>query len=236
MQNKCDRHIIGTSFGLNRYLFGDIKFFIEYLSNLPDIKDKETVRLCFVPTASNESLFDRAIVKAWMTIFKNKWQISTLLIENNRVNIPYSTLLDQDIVFVGGGDTAQMLKTWDTAIVYDANDIPYDFLGILHEMYNDGKIMCGASAGCICWFEQALSDSEIDDEPTPDNMHIIRCLGWLKNSCTPHFQDRQAGYESRVKRGTLSPGIGVTDGGLIHFVNEELSTVKQRREPVFINH
>lgn len=239
--SQKERHIVGTSFNLNRHLFSDIGFFMDYIGDLPMLKDKPVVRFCHVPTARRESFVDRVIIHTWMRIHRPTWQVNTLFIRDNQVSMTREQLMEQDVVFVGGGDTAYMLRVWATAWVASADGSRDGLVPVLREMYNKGCVMCGTSAGCICWFEEALSDSKIEpNKPassnvtTSDGLHVIRCLGWLRGSCTPHFDERRTAYEQRVEKCKMSAGLGVPDGSLVHFVNESLNTIKQRRSAVHI--
>ena len=54
-------------------------------------------------------------------------------------------MLAQDVIFVGGGNTANMLAIWRVHGV-DA---------VLREAWERGIVLCGVSAGSICWFDAA---------------------------------------------------------------------------------
>ena len=55
-------------------------------------------------------------------------------------------VLAQDIVYVGGGNTANMLAVWRV----------HGLDTILREAYESGVLLCGISAGACCWFESRL--------------------------------------------------------------------------------
>src|SRR5689334_2475611 len=52
-------------------------------------------------------------------------------------------VLAQDLILVGGGNTANMLAIWRT----------HGFDEILREAHEQGIVLAGSSAGMICWFE-----------------------------------------------------------------------------------
>jgi peptidase E len=58
---------------------------------------------------------------------------------------------------------------------------------ILREAVENGTILCGVSAGSICWFDSGVADSLAAHELLP-----IKCLGWLPGSNCPHY-DSEAG-------------------------------------------
>lgn len=54
-----------------------------------------------------------------------------------------------DAVYVGGGATGFMLDVWETRGIDSA----------LREAYESGTVLCGLSAGALCWFAGGLSDA-----------------------------------------------------------------------------
>jgi len=58
-------------------------------------------------------------------------------------------VLSQDVIVVGGGNTANMLAIWRA----------HGFDGLLREAWEQGTVLTGVSAGMICWFEAGVTDS-----------------------------------------------------------------------------
>ena len=83
------------------------------------------------------------------------------------------TFDEQDIIFVGGGNTKSMLAVWRE----------WKLDEILHKAYNKGTIMSGVSAGAICWFEKGITDS------WKDRQAVLPCLGFVKGICCPHYDE-----------------------------------------------
>lgn len=81
-----------------------------------------------------------------------------------------------DIIFEGGGNTLDMIKLW--------KDTGFDV--ILKNAWENGKVMCGVSAGANCWFKECSSDSlKIkygDDQP----LIGMECLGFVNGLLVPH--------------------------------------------------
>ena len=81
-----------------------------------------------------------------------------------------------DIIYEGGGNTLDMIKLW--------KDTGFD--KILYNAWNEGKVLCGLSAGANCWFEACSSDS-LQIKFGPDQPLIsMECLGFLKGFLVPH--------------------------------------------------
>jgi dipeptidase E len=119
-----------------------------------------------------------------------------------------STVLDQDLVFVGGGNTANMLAIWRLHGVDE----------LLAEALEAGVVLAGSSAGGICWFEQGVTDS------FGPQLERMDCLGFLSGSFCPHWDDeeqRRPRYHGLLKDG-LAAGYAADAGVGLHFVDREL--------------
>jgi dipeptidase E len=81
-----------------------------------------------------------------------------------------------DIIYEGGGDTDSMIKLWKKT----------KFDKILYKSWNDGKVICGISAGAVCWFNSCNSD--VDDSNT--NFEVVKCLDWFNLFVTPHVNEK----------------------------------------------
>jgi dipeptidase E len=120
--------------------------------------------------------------------------------------------LDQDVIFVGGGNTANALAIWRV----------HGFDEILREAWEAGVVVTGWSAGMICWFEAGITDSF---GPQLDGMRDG--LGFLDGSACPHYDGeelRRPVYTRLVAEG-FPPGIAADDGVGLHFVGTELAEV-----------
>jgi len=127
-------------------------------------------------------------------------------------------VLEQDVIYVGGGNTRNLLVLWRE----------WGLDAILREAWLGGIVMAGISAGSICWFEQGLSDSVI-----PGDLAPLDCLGFLAGSNCPHYDgepQRRPAYHRFIREGQLTPGFAADDGAALHFVGHELAGVVSSRE------
>jgi len=137
------------------------------------LSKKERPKICFVPTASGDNdLYKLNFYRA----FTQLNCIPSHLDFFSRTEDLEEKILAQDIVFVGGGNTKSMLSVWRD----------WDFHIILKRAYEKGIIMCGVSAGAICWFERGITDSYAK------NLKILDCLGFIKGVACPHFDEEEA--------------------------------------------
>jgi peptidase E len=123
--------------------------------------------------------------------------------------------LAQDVIWVGGGNTANMLAIWRV----------HGFDGILREAWEQGVVLAGGSAGMICWFEAGVTDSF-----GPQLEGMRDGLGFLPGSACPHYDGeelRRPVYQKLVADG-FPAGLAADDGVGLHFVGTEL------KEPVSV--
>jgi dipeptidase E len=121
--------------------------------------------------------------------------------------------LAHDVIFVGGGNTANMLAVWRV----------HGFDRILREAWQSGVLLTGWSAGMICWFEAGVTDSF---RPELDGMRDG--LGFLPGSACPHYDGedlRRPVYRRLVAEDGFPPGIALDDAAAARFVGTELREV-----------
>lgn len=81
-----------------------------------------------------------------------------------------------DIIYEGGGNTLDMIKLWKEK----------GFDEKLRYAWENGKVMCGVSAGANCWFRECSSDS-LQIKYGPDQPLIgVECIGLVDGLFVPH--------------------------------------------------
>jgi dipeptidase E len=121
------------------------------------------------------------------------------------------------VIYVSGGNSANMLAVWRVHGV-DA---------VLREAWDAGIVLCGPSAGGLCWFEGAVTDSF-----GPELALLDDGLGFLRGSFCPHYDgepERRPTYERLIREG-LVPGYAADDAVGVHFRGTELAEVVTERE------
>ena len=122
-------------------------------------------------------------------------------------------LLEQDVIFVGGGNTANLLAIWRLHGIDKA----------LKAAWEAGVVLAGPSAGGMCWFEAGLTDSF-----GPGLGPLKDGLKFLPGSFCPHYDSeslRRPRYEETVGSGALPDGFAADDGVGILFNGRDLEEV-----------
>ena len=108
-------------------------------------------------------------------------------------------LLAQDVIYVAGGSSANLMAVWDVHGVGD----------VLRAAWERGTVMSGVSAGAICWFEHGLTNS------LGAGFAPVRGLGFLPGGLCPHADGDPARIPALIDlidRGDMPPTIAVDDG------------------------
>jgi peptidase E len=178
------------------------------------LANKESPKICFVPTASGDS---QSYIDRFDAAFAQLPCIpSHLLLFRLHTADLRSFVLEQDIIYVGGGNTKNLLALW--------KDWGLDT--IIREAWEQGVILAGWSAGSICWFEEGVTDS------FPGELRVLRCLGFLKGSNCPHYDgepERKPSYHRLLAEGLISEGYAADDGVALHFLGTQLEKIVSSR-------
>src|SRR3979409_243131 len=166
-------------------------------------------KVCFLPTASGDA--DHYIVRFYRAFAAPRCEPShiSLFRRETGVGDPRAHLLAQDLVYVGGGSLISLLGTWRAHGI----DIA------LREAWRAGVVLCGGSAGSLCWFSHAVS--AFHEGPA----RRMEALGFLPWSNAVHYEEepgRRVAFQQAVEDG-MPPGYGIGDGAALHFVGTELA-------------
>lgn len=185
----------------------------KYLLNLAPV---EKPKICFLGTASNDG---KEYIDLFYKFFrqKNCTAIHLPLFETTKTTKEIEKIiLEQDIIHVGGGNTKLIMETWKEHGVDK----------IMKKAWQRGVILSGMSAGAICWFEDGITN------PNPGELSRLECVGLLKGSFCPHYDDRpelREVFKKLIMEDVIHEGYGVEDGAALHFVDTKLLRVVSSR-------
>lgn len=207
--------MIGTVLALGGGGFSTLEASSAIDDHLLRMTGKDEPKVCFVPTASGDA---DPYIERFLAAFQGRAETSVLSLF---CHDPWgyadpTMLLDKDVVYVGGGSTANLLAVWRLHGVPD----------ILRTAASRGTILAGISAGMNCWFEASSTDSYGPLALLADG------LGFLPGSACPHYreeEDRREKYLGWVASGAVPGGYAVDqhtalvfrDGELVEAVSEE---------------
>jgi peptidase E len=170
-------------------------------------------RLCFVATASGDN--ENYIVRFYRRFTGAACEPTHLELFRRSIADLSEFARSQDIIYVGGGNVANLLAVWRL----------HAFDTALAAALSEGTVLAGISAGSLCWFEAGVTDS-FGPELSP-----IRGLGLLSGSNCPHYDGepgRRPAYHRLIRAGMPS-GLAGDDGAALHFVDGVLHRVVASR-------
>ncbi|HLJ03575.1 MAG TPA: peptidase E [Solirubrobacteraceae bacterium] len=160
-------------------------------------------RVCLLPTACGDAT---AYIAAFYRSFGQHAHCSHLSLFQREPGDMRALLLEQDVLYVGGGSTANLLALWRLHGV-DA---------IVREAYAQGILLVGVSAGACALFEAGVSASFGKLAPLNDG------LGLVAGGFAPHYGERREILLGMVAGG-LPRGFGAGEEAGLLFRGGELS-------------
>jgi peptidase E len=165
-------------------------------------------RLCIIGTAVGDNPF-------WLTSMQQAFSKLDMVVSHLDL-FPMPSFDDieahlsrQDVIWVSGGSTANLLALWRL----HGLDI------LLHDAWQAGVVLMGVSAGSVCWHVGGTTDS-FGATLRP----LTNALGWLPYSNSPHHDgeaQRRPLIHKLIAEGTLPDGYATDNGaGLIYFGTE----------------
>jgi dipeptidase E len=178
---------------------------------------RERPRVCFLPTASGDA--DHYVVRFYRAFGSDRCEPShiSLFRRDGGTADPARHLLEQDLVYVGGGNVVSMLGVLRAHGLHDA----------LRAAWQAGVVLCGLSAGSLCWFEECVTAYH----GVPQR---ISGFGFLPCSNSVHHDGepgRDTAYRRFLREG-MTAGYAVEDGAALHFLGERLARVVGSRRGV----
>jgi peptidase E len=174
---------------------------------------RERSRVLVVPTAAADNA---QMTLALMTRLGDRAELTHLPFFPWPPDDLRELALGQDAIYVTGGNTANALAIWRV----------HGFDAILRDVWETGIVLAGSSAGMLCWFEAAVTDSF-----GPQLEGMRDGLGFLPGSACPHYDrepQRRAVYQKLVGAG-FPPGFATDDCVALRFDGTELAEAVSAR-------
>lgn len=180
------------------------------------LSGSERPKICFLPSASGDA--DHYIVRFYRAFPAERCEAShiSLFRREQGPEDLRAHLLEQDLIYVGGGSVISLLGVWRA----------HGLDTILREAWERGVVLCGLSAGSLCWFSDAVTG--FHGAPRQ-----VEGLGLLPFSNCVHYErerdsSRRSAYHDFLRAG-MRPGYAAEDGAALHFVGTELHRVVASR-------
>lgn len=182
----------------------------DYVLSLARKRGGERPRICFLPSASGDA--DHYVVRFYRAFDAARCESShiSLFRRDHGSDDLRAHLLSQDVIYVGGGSVISLLGVWRA----------HGIDSMLREAWEAGVILCGVSAGSLCWFTEGVTAFHGRARPYTG-------LGLLPWSNTVHYDAERGRADEyrRCLREGMRPGYAAEDGTALHFTGERLHRV-----------
>ena len=169
----------------------------------------------FIGTASHDSMpYFNSFRKTYTSVFDIKAEVALMVYGEMSVEKIQGKIEAADCIYIGGGDTVYMLEKWKETGVDK----------MILSAYEQGKIICGLSAGAICWFKDMYTDYEIMRGQS-SNYVLKKGLGVLGGAMCPHFNEREQDFTDALKQGVIDGAYCVENDCAIEFVDGKFTSV-----------
>jgi peptidase E len=169
-------------------------------------------RLCIVPTALGDDPSRLAMFYA--AFAELDVELSHLsLFHRPNVEDPTAHLLRQDVIWVAGGSTANLLSVWRT----------HGLDSVFRDCWEAGIVLAGVSAGSVCWHRGGTTDSF-----GLQLRALTNGLGFLPYSNSPHHdaeEQRRPLFHRLIAEGALPDGYATDNGAGLVYHGVELHEV-----------
>jgi dipeptidase E len=188
------------------------------------LSHKKKPNLLFIPTASSDSeRYWKHVQEYFGNFLKCKTDVLFLMKGQPSKERIRRKVLWADIIYVGGGNTLQMMRVWRRLGVDK----------LLISAYENGTILSGISAGAICWFDSGHSDSMSFYNPRKWEYVNVRGLGLINGIHCPHYNSMTRGLARRKHfRGMIQKvgglGIAIENNCAIEFIDGRYKVISSK--------
>jgi peptidase E len=165
-------------------------------------------KVCYVGTAGGDQSYQATLFEEAARAANMVPSLATLYPMPNYDDMA-EHLLDQDLIWVGGGSVANLLALWRL----------HGLDAALHRAWQAGVVLAGVSAGSICWHLGGTTDSFGPD------LRRVEALGWLPYSNGVHYDNeaqRRPLFQRLIAEGSLPAGYATDDGVGLYYRGTEL--------------
>jgi dipeptidase E len=172
-------------------------------------------KILFLPTASGDTTHQ---INAFKARFAHRTCVHEhiSLFRMHEIGRPLREIvMEQDIVYVGGGSMRNLLAIWQA----------HGLDELLVEAWQSGIVLAGLSAGAMCWFQGGVTRSSGPPE-------VLAGLGLLEGSLTVHADgepERLPVWLAAVRSGELPGGWALDDGVGLLFRGKQLERAVSSR-------
>lgn len=171
-------------------------------------------QISFAP--ENEERYIETMKNIYQDLFGCNFKSLTIADVKTNINKAKEYIEWADIIYEGGGDTPAMIELWNKTGINH----------LLKEAWLNGTVMCGVSAGAICWFDSGFTDNP---EYLKKEINKVNGLGFVNAYLTPHCQ--KEGKREKVNQSLKhidKIGISLSNCTAIEIIDNQYRIIKTK--------
>ena len=143
--------------------------------------------------------------------------------EHKSYDIAKSKIKWADIIYVGGGNTLKLMNAWRK----------YGIDELLLEAFDKDKVLCGVSAGGICWCDYGNSDSR-KFTSNSDKLIKVKGLGFVNILFCPHIitEPERVNDLKRMMKSTYKIPAVALDKAALEIVGNEYRVLAMNEDAI----
>lgn len=180
--------------------------------------NKSNKKVLFIPTASgdNQHYIDKFV--NYYSSFNCEVDVLTLSNTTND-NLIRSKIFSSDIIYIGGGNTAKMMRIFKRTKVNEYLKMAYD----------NQIILTGLSAGAMAYFTNGYSDSNRSTNPLASFCEV-KCLNLIPYCFCPHYNElERKEFDNFIKEKGYN-GLALEDDCALLFIDNEIRGIIKSSE------
>lgn len=189
-----------------------------WIRHMAELTGKKRPRILYLPTAAGDNPYAIMDFYAACSALDVEPLVQRVFIESLSQKLGWDeVLLSADGIVCSGGNTLNQQAIWKAQGIDT----------VLRTAWDRGIILGGSSAGSLCWFEEGTTDSR------PKALSIVKCLGFLKGSHSPHYDaepGRRPLYHRLIGSGEMQPGYACDNDAGIYFEDNTVKRVLSARD------
>lgn len=187
------------------------------------LTNKKHPKFLFIPTASSDSIGYQKVIKQYFELqLKCEVEVLELINKNYSQEEIKLKILTSDIIYVGDGNTLKMMQLWRKLKIDE----------YLYEAFQNNIVLCGLSAGSICWFNYGLSDSmKFTSKDSDFNFIKVKGLGIISALHCPHYDievNRKEGLKKIMRKTPKIVAIALDNCSALEIVDDKYKIITSK--------
>ena len=123
-------------------------------------------------------------------------------------------ILSADIIYIGGGNTAKMMRIFKRSKVNE----------YLKLAYERGIILTGLSAGAMAYFTNGYSDSNRSTNPEA-SLTLVKCLNIITYCFCPHYNEEERKSFDEFVANKHFNGLALEDNTALVYIDDQIKGI-----------